>query len=185
MKVNGSFDESVLQCPPCRNNLGSQVQIAARYSVYWFYINFSKHVHAVTRSEGTEGEQRCSSTIHNVGAIRGAWSTKRSGPFTVPLPLRERPCTYFTGGWIDPRDIRVGCEKSLPPRGSNRGPSTPYRVAILTGLPRYPGCHFVQLFGINIFLELFNFATCVWTSCDVDVALKAVVFNLGYAYPRG
>jgi hypothetical protein len=42
-----------------------------------------------------------------------------------PLYLRERPGTYYTGGWVGPRAGLDVFEKSRPHRDSIPGPSSP------------------------------------------------------------
>jgi hypothetical protein len=53
-----------------------------------------------------------------------------------PLHSREKPGTYCIGGWVGPRAGLDGCGKSCPHRDSIPGPSSPYRVAILSELSR-------------------------------------------------
>jgi hypothetical protein len=56
------------------------------------------------------------------------------GQLHVSALLRgKNPCTNFTGGWLGTRSSLDESEKSYPPhQDSNLGPSSPYKVAILT-----------------------------------------------------
>jgi hypothetical protein len=53
-----------------------------------------------------------------------------------PFYTRERPGTHCTGGWVSPRADPDGCGKSRPHRDSIAGLSSPWRVAVPTGLSR-------------------------------------------------
>ena len=47
-------------------------------------------------------------------ALRWGWVISNT---PQPLYPPERPCTHFTGGWVDPRAGLEGCGKSCPPPG--------------------------------------------------------------------
>jgi hypothetical protein len=53
-----------------------------------------------------------------------------------PLYPQERPSTHCTGGWVGLRTGLDRCGKSRPHRDSITGPSSPYRITILTELSR-------------------------------------------------
>jgi hypothetical protein len=50
------------------------------------------------------------------------------------LPPGERPGTHCLGGWVGPRAGLDGCGKSRLHRDSIPGPSSPWRVTILTAI---------------------------------------------------
>jgi hypothetical protein len=55
---------------------------------------------------------------------------------TPPLYLREIPGTQRTGGWVGPTAGLDRCGKTRLHRDSIPEPSSPWRVAIPTELPR-------------------------------------------------
>ena len=66
------------------------------------------------------------SALDGVGGERHAPAALSSG---------KRPGTRCIGGWVDPRALLDWRGKSRPHRDSIPGPSSSYRVAILTELP--------------------------------------------------
>jgi len=65
-------------------------------------------VHSITGHEGSEVEY----SFFNLGAIEGV-GCQRHAP---PLYPRERPGTYYIGGWVGPRAGLDECRISRPHR---------------------------------------------------------------------
>ena len=74
-----------------------------------------------TGHEGTEGEQRYSSTVSLNPVLHvSGWSTPRPSRFTP----RKRPNTHCIGGWVGPMAGLDGYEKFRPYRDSIPRPSS-------------------------------------------------------------
>jgi hypothetical protein len=71
--------------------------------------------------EGPEGGRVITLFFPDIGARRG-WVVSTTLRSFYP---RERPGTHCTGVWVGPRAGVDVCEKSLPRRDSNPGPSSP------------------------------------------------------------
>jgi len=79
-------------------------------------------VHPRTGHESPEGKQMYGSTLSLILALDGGWVVNAT---PQPLYPREKPGTHCIGGRVGPRAGVEGCGKSLPPRDSILGPSSP------------------------------------------------------------
>jgi len=67
---------------------------------------------------------------------------------------RERPGTYCTGGWVDPRAGLDRCGKSRPHRDSIPGPSSPSPVTVTVTT------NSVMKLYIYIYIYIYRFQNC-------------------------
>ena len=107
----------------------------------------ARKVNLRTGHEGSEGEQRCSSTLSWTSALdlgRVVNST------TNLLYARERPGTHCIGGWVGLRAGLVGCGKmSFPPPGFD--PRTVQSVASCYTDNAVPSHMYASQFILRVF----------------------------------
>ena len=111
----------------CRNNRCFNVRIT------WHIHTLcgKGKVHPRTGHEGPKGKQRYSSTLSLTSALDGSgWSMPRPSSFT---PGKDPILIVWEAGWA-PGLVRMGSENLVPHWDSIPGPSSPYRVPILTEL---------------------------------------------------
>ena len=71
-------------------------------------------VHPRTGHEGTEEEQRYSTTLSLTSALYGVGGQRHT---PAAIPLGKRPSIHSIGGCVDPRNCLDRCRKSRPPTG--------------------------------------------------------------------
>jgi hypothetical protein len=87
-------------------------------------------------------ESSYSSTLSFTSVLdRDGWLT----PHPDVLTPVKNPVTDCTGGWVGPRAGLDGCRKYSPHRDLIPVPFNPWRVAIVTALPRVPPSQCIML----------------------------------------